>query len=679
MVDRFQDEDVKIVYKNKSASNSYQTHEKKKVTYSRKGTVAIVLTIIFVVLFVIIAAPPITFYALFYDGNTNEHQTTEIENPETFLTNKVYRAIDNTESGQINLEITEADLNGLIAYATNGQIPPEIQKYVKDIYCVIDEENYDFYLECEIPYIFKTRVNLSLNLIGTEKNQEIDEPVAFSFEIENLKIGRLGGLANLGVSLVEQFIGSENIEAQIADTFASIGLNMTIDWENLRIYYTQANLYNDIVSIIQANVDLPIVTTLFQEFLSSDKLTVTNNPDSVEFGVNLEHLITDDIYLNKDEELDIDSANYRDAVEYMLNAGLIDETQIVEAFNYLYAGYDESASINETLQLINSQQWAEISALLNLATPISDFTNYVGLNFTKEALSDDFMVERINETDPKLFVNNDTPFEISYLTADEINDILYNTGFIGYTMHHTYLDENGDYQIIYFTIDDLYATINEENVSLVIGIDINGLKTHFVIKTGNDIEHLEGYIYRTSLEEVRLGEVVLESDILSDLFDLFNNQLTETDVVILDLDNMLITFDLTTIFNEALYNIPIDDSHLNISLQIGNKEGLNEPVILVMCVTDYRVDITVNVDENGNLYLEETEIPPEIEEVLKDYIENNTNYNSTEELIEDAINDYKDQIEASGGNVDELIDEINNNPNWVWDNLENLFPLNNEI
>ncbi len=679
MVDRFQDEDVKIVYKNKENSNSYQTHEKKKVTYSRKGQVAIILSIIFVILFVIIAGPPITIYALFYDGNTGEHQTNQISNPETFLTNKVYSAIDNTKSGSIDLEITEADLNGLITYATNGQIPPEVQKYIKDIYCVVNEENYDFYLECEIPYIFKTRVNLSLDLIGTKNDVEgFDEPVAFVFEIENLKIGRLGGLANLGVNILEQVIGKENLEAKISETFSSIGLNMDIDWDNLRVYYTQANLYSDIISIVQANINMPIVTTLIEEFMDADKLQVINNEDSIEFSINVEHLVTDEIYLDKDNELELDSSTYRDAVEYLLNEGLIDETQIEEIFNYLYTGYEENAEINETLKLLSHEHWSTISECLNLNSPIEDFTTYVGLNFNKESLSDDLMVKRIDETDPKLFVNNDTPFEISYLATAEINDILHSIGIIGYTMHHTYIDENGDYQVIYCTIDDIYASLKNNGVSLVIGVDINGLKTHFVIQTGEDIEHLEGYIYRTSLKEVRLGDVVLESDVLQDLFGLFNEQLSQTDIVVLDLKNMLITFDLTTVFNEALYNIPIDDSHLTISLKIGNKEGLAEPVILVMCVTDYRVNISINVDEEGNLHLGETEIPPEIEEVLEDYL-TSTEYNSTEELIEDVINDYKNQIEASGGNVDELIDEINNNPNWVWDNLDNLFNVNNDI
>lgn len=652
MVDTIQDANIKI--ENRHSTTPSSKHKPVK----RKGLTA--LWIILAVLLCVIIIPPAITYALLFDNTQEEVKATNIDNVETYISDLLVDSFDTASEGHLSITFNQDDLNGFIQLATS-QI--EQNEIVNNIYCLIDNEEYSFYLELQIP-LLPTRVKLTTELV--ESSPTSNE--LFLFKIKDLKIGNIGGLYGIARSLIATY----NLDDAIENALASQNLSFVFDWTNGTISYSKENLIKDLQSLINGieGDENGIYKLIINQLLVPKNFTTTAEEKGVAFAISLEDIKTDEAELDPSASINLNTEDYAYLVETLLNNGQISGDQIQSAFDFLYFGYSaiEGTSFANIVEAIDWQTYSDL-----IGANITDPSLYEGLPYGDISATSNFIAEQINNVDPKNFVNNDSSFELAYVEQEILNEELRAIDAIGHTVPFSYQRSDGTYNLSYITVNDFYCMFNGEKINLVVGLDINGFHTAIVLENSILESANSNFVFTLNLDDVILGTLESNKEAEDAVFNMLNTLTGNYNLFVIDKENNQIDFDIEAILADSLYRFVEFTPYIDLSIEVNENSTLNEDVLWIYCVSSYRVDVEVSAGDDGqSIVIDNLEIPDDLQGFLDDYVADHDEYATTDELIQSVVNEYVENYINEGGDINELIDMINNNENWTWENLDSL-------
>ena len=652
MVDTIQDANIKI--ENRHSTTPSSKHKPVK----RKGLTA--LWIILAVLLCVIIIPPAITYALLFDNTQEEVKATNIDNVETYISDLLVDSFDTASEGHLSITFNQDDLNGFIQLATS-QI--EQNEIVNNIYCLIDNEEYSFYLELQIP-LLPTRVKLTTELV--ESSPTSNE--LFLFKIKDLKIGNIGGLYGIARSLIATY----NLDDAIENALASQNLSFVFDWTNGTISYSKENLIKDLQSLINGieGDENGIYKLIINQLLVPKNFTTTAEEKGVAFAISLEDIKTDEAELDPSASINLNTEDYAYLVETLLNDGQISSDQIQSAFDFLYFGYSaiEGTSFANIVEAIDWQTYSDL-----IGANITDPSLYEGLPCGDISATSNFIAEQINNVDPKNFVNNDSSFELAYIEQEILNEELRAIDAIGHTVPFSYQRSDGTYNLSYITVNDFYCMFNGKKINLVVGLDINGFHTAIVLENSILENTDSNFVFSLNLDDVILGTLESNKEAEDAVFNMLNTLTGNYNLFVIDKENNQIDFDIEAILADSLYRFVEFTPYIDLSIEVNENSTLDEDVLWIYCISSYRVDVEVSAGDDGqSIVIDNLEIPDDLQGFLDDYVADHDEYATTDELIQSVVNEYVENYINEGGDINELIDMINNNENWTWENLDSL-------
>ena len=410
------------------------------------------------ILFALIVSPIAAFYIAFYDGETTDFVGDNNVSSMQVMERLSVDSLDNTASTtKVEFKLTQDDLDQMLYSAANN-MPDEANKYLKKIYVEIIGNEYNFYVDAEVP-LFKSRIRL-ITEFSEEKNGSSQKDDKFLFTIKDAKLGRVGGLLNI----VFKYGSSVLSDDVLNNAFASIGLSVKSDLANRRLVYSKSDMLKDIEDKMSVSETNRLYFSILEDFLENNLLSFDfASSAGIYASANMMSLSTNATYCTPDKELGIDVGSYRDKVVTLLNNGVVDTTHIQNSFEYLFHGYDKCSAADREYMV--SKDLTSVG--------ISDNVNYKGtdLNYTKQV--DEVLKEQIT-------TENIALGEVGKLYEENLNDVLKTTQIMGYTylLYRQVSDNN--YKVNYITIDNFYVNIVNSHMYLVVTANINGYKTSII-------------------------------------------------------------------------------------------------------------------------------------------------------------------------------------------------------
>ena len=455
----------------------------------KKGHAGLVILII---VLVIIFLPIGVVFALCYDNSKREHV------PSQDYTAVVQKSLADSfrsakEQKKLNLRVTQEDLNGVLEKALT-QMPVQAKDYVKGLFVDINNQNYDFRVELDVPgfstvAVLKTQMTEVVDNVNPLKG-------SFEFSILDVTVGRLTG----ALGIAENFAGKQiqSLGPTLQKALEDAGIHATVDMTTKKITYTKSALQTDIVTMMQGE---QMVTTFIKEFLSLGLTSL--NPSSgtaIEMVTDLTPLQTNAAYVSAstpDLHLDTHAAE----LGRLLDEGKVtsDANLMKNVFNYLVRGYQGSSEA-----IRNAVASIDFSSL-----GISDWTAYKGEN--PEANKVDIAKKLYNQiTIYDVLANK----HVGDIKESDVNSLLACAGVVGncFIMNSVV---NGTNQPVYFAIDDLRCEILDGKLNFILGINVNGCEIQAIICTEakQSTSPTDRYKMFAHVTDFYLGEKKISADI----------------------------------------------------------------------------------------------------------------------------------------------------------------------
>ncbi len=490
--------------------------EKKK---KKKHHVGLIVTL--VILFVVIVLPISLTYILFYDATTTSFVGDDNVSTESMLKKKTVSAFsDSKTSGKIDLAIEQNDLNQLL-YGAYKEMPSQASQYVKKFYCDVEGKQYTFSFDAEVP-LFKSR----LRLVTTLDDYSDDSGRGIYFKIDDIKIGRTGGLKSIATSIASNFI----TDADLTKMFASTGLNMKVSLADAKITYARGDYIADLKKMIGGSNAL--VTSMLDTFFDNN-LASLEPEGGIDVLIDLAKLHTNSAYCDPTHTLDIDVPAIGTNIKTLLKGGIVDDdqTKLGYVMNYLVRGYDLASS--------SAQSYISGKDLTSIG--IADVEAYDGANLASETTITDALKNRINLTDI-------AQGKIGYIDETDINDTLQSVAAIGQGIVLDYVDSS-DALVSCVCIDDLYANIFNNHIYLTLGLSINGYETSIVFDTA--YKGLSDYVMTLEVSDLYFGTLSASEDLQSYLFDLMESSFSGDSEFFFDSATGVFTVDVKAAIENA--------------------------------------------------------------------------------------------------------------------------------
>lgn len=252
----------------------------KRAKKKKKGRGLIALLIVFLI---VIVLPVATVFGLFYDSTRNQiNVDPNVEISEMFNKTLVNSLDNTTDPGdeRVELVITQDDLNQVL-YAVTDSLDGYAKKLVPQIDIKINGEKYDFYINLNLSF-FKTRVIIKTLITEDEDNN------AFVFQIKDIAIARLQGLASFTASIISMFLTDDNIESMFGDF-----LNLSVSLKDRTITYPVTDLINDLKNLAGMGGSNQLYFSLIQELVDKEVITFDFD-DRIQTKLSLTQLMTND-------------------------------------------------------------------------------------------------------------------------------------------------------------------------------------------------------------------------------------------------------------------------------------------------------------------------------------------------------------------------------------------------
>ncbi len=477
---------------------------------------------IFLILLVVLIVLPVSLaYIFFFDTTTTSFVGSDSVSTETLANRKMVDAMtDSKTSAAIDFEFDQDDVNQLL-YQAHKQLPAETTNYVKKFYCDIDGSSYTFSFDVTVP-LFQSRLRLVTSL-ATYDN---DTGRGIVFTINDLKIGRTGGLKDIAISIASNFINDKTL----TDMFASAGLNMNVSLSNATISYPRENYVADLKTML-GKAD-PVLPPLLDEFFGNN-LTSLKSEGAIGVGVDLTKLNTNASYCDPDHTLGIDVKGNSEKLQTLLNKGVIDDSQekVTMVMNYLIRGYALSES--DVQAYVSGKDFSSIG--------ITDVTAYTGANLDSGTTLTETLKNRINAADVALG-------KIGYFDETDINNAFKATSAIGEGAALRYKGDDS-YKVSCACVDDFYTNIFNEHIYMTMGLSVNGYKTSVIFDTAS--KGVSGYKMSLQVSNLYFGTLSASTTLKDYFYDMLAGALDGEDTVSFDKTTGTFAVDIEAAINSA--------------------------------------------------------------------------------------------------------------------------------
>ncbi len=510
-----------------------------KVPVKKKSKVGWVLLILFLVL---VVGPIALIYILFYDGATKNVNINNDTDFKEIANRLVVDSLDYAPTeAMIDVKVTDNDVDNLLRLAMNS-IPSNVP-FIKKAYVVVRDNRYYFYVDADAA-IFKTRAKITTTMEISPDNEK------FVFKIQDVALGRVGGLLSVGKPFIKKYITYEKIDQILAGTQT----DLTFDREQYAIVYPKTSLLTDLGRLAGSEavgLYFDVMQTMVRDNMMEFKF---RNNNVIEGIVDLEHLQTNDLVTDiPNTQIRIRPEQVqekRDMLVELIEHEDIDPSNdalLFDAFDFLFGGWNS----------LNEAQKNNLNPIDFSYVDIDDKEAYEGFGlYDAEAK----LVDKMKDTvDAQRLVNKtlDPRYKLlCTLDEDMINEYISSKNIVGFTslLHR---DTPEGYKVNYITIENFYMNIyknsdNKNIAELVCKIDVNGYPTSLTFETEMSDGGFADNKLVFEVKDIQFGQSDadnLKEEFFNIICDALNNQ--GDDSLTADVENYTISVDFTNIMDYA--------------------------------------------------------------------------------------------------------------------------------
>ena len=162
----------------------------------------------------------------------------------------------------------------------------------------------------------------------------------------------------------------------------------------------------------------------------------------------------------------------KEALVALLDAGLIEETDLSKVSDYLFNGYKVNG-------LENNAPDADLSVI-----GINNKATYPGFNLVAATSLEDIVsnsVASFQDYNPA-----EDEFDLANIHEADINTFLKSQELFGNKFFLTREVADDEYKVSYIALDNAYINLTDENAYMSLGLNLNGLETIITLAMAND-------------------------------------------------------------------------------------------------------------------------------------------------------------------------------------------------
>jgi len=400
------------------------------------------------------------------------------------LSNRVVHALDETAStGKVSFSVSEDDLNQSFANSY-AQLPDSVRKVLSGVYLDITDSSYNFYAEVTHP-VFKTEILFKTHL---EEKKDEKDPLsgAYLFRVDNIFVGRLGGMDRIAFKTLRRFAKPEDLEKQFADK----GLHVTFDFDHEQIVYTKKDLLSDFGKKAADGDSSSLFTNLLSTLMRQDGLSLAaGKADAFSVTADLTPFHENAAYTDSGRLKDSQMEKLRHKMNILVQTDAIKESQADDYLRYLMRGYQ---FVSESIQ--NEVKDKDLTKI-----GIADPKTYVGPVLTSSYSLADAVKSQFASLDPSSLASG------TILTLDE-EDIAKTLMYSSLYGTAKSLVDPREKKTAFLALDNAYDDIQEDKASFVVTMNVNGYETSLILDTSylsfQDLKltlHVEKSYYGTTI------------------------------------------------------------------------------------------------------------------------------------------------------------------------------------
>ena len=540
-------------------------------------------------------APIVAAYVIFHDPDTKKVQLQQDFSLKNMGQRIVTDSLDKTVSDEnITMSITENDMDNILDMSLNkAGFKNEI---VKKSYMKINDDVYCFYIDFDA-VLLKTRLRIITNF------SESSDKKSFLFKINDVAIGRLGGLIQLSKGTAQKYLN----EQIVSSFFEKAGISMSFDKDNFQLVYKKSDVIHDLNKMNGVGT-MGLYYNIIETLIERDEAAFSHDNDKfITVDFDLKKLKENDLSKGAAEHLKVAPEDVtkrcKDNLVKLVNNKVLDPQvdNLTLMFSYLFAGYNSLSEANQ--EIVKSKDFSSVG--------ISDVTAYKGFNLLS---SNNYLREHMDSNLMDLDALESGAKEITLLTEDDLNTFIAGRNIFGFTSILQRYDENGKYKLNYITVDNFYANIYEntegiEVAEFVCKVNINGYHTSLSFTTNAAVSDKQDEISFSVLKEdgIQYGEVAAP-ELDEQFFSLMADTLNTGDTSIsADKENHSITMHFGDIIDDAkkALKLSVEAKYSGNPVAIAAAEAAIDETFTTENVEIKIVGNSRNDDGGLNLYLKE--------------------------------------------------------------------------
>lgn len=483
----------------------------------------------------IIAIPVGVVFGCFYNANFNY----EFEDTGEDMTNVFSRIMsscldDIKDDGNIDFKISEKDFNQLLIPTINENLTPAASQFLRGFYLDITDDKYNFVIGIKENYvnIFKTKIVLITELEHII-SQNIEEDM-FVFRIVDLKLGNINNMMSFGKTLLRNF-GADTF---IQDFFRMSGLNIQLDLDNNCMTYLTHQLVEDVLKMI-GQQDEQFMTI----FNSVIELTMQNHSfgfdfytdETLELYLDLQRFSENDRFVyDETSPVDLDLEKHMEDLLVLIKNHIVTVEDAGKLLHYLIHGYEHTDDSNR--EFVDNLDLSIIG--------IHDVHGYEGDKFPDEVSLTDEATSQIK----KAVLSQG---HLASVSESFLNDMVSSSSVMGYSLLIPGKDIEGNDKLAYLTIDKFYINLQNDKLSAVARMNINGYHTYLIFDYVEDLSNTDHTKIVLNPVNIYFGEIEAPQNLISTFYTILSEAFSEIENASFDKNTGAIEIAFQEAFDEA--------------------------------------------------------------------------------------------------------------------------------
>ena len=452
------------------------------------------LWITLIVIFVIVILPIGLVFAFFFDPSHTTSEELGVDtsgNAKPFTENLVVDFFDYTDDAEmknsLSLSIREKDINQLLYDGLLSSMDENTKSFVPQAYLTIEEDEYVFTVELNAYGFFKSKLKLYTSLTQTSN------PKGLMFEINSLKIARLGGLQNIAFSLLKNYVSDTDLTRTLQGSLPITVESHLFDESGKHyLFYSHDNFVKDINNMISIDGSGAFFKDFIINMFEEQKFTFDFYEDKAVHGLMSLQEFHDNSSYGSYNDYVIDFGMKTEINKYLpsiIKAGNASNSNVDTLTKFISYGYSQLSEAEKTY-IDGATFLPEI-----LGKSVSDYSMEREAKFglKGKVLSEVEAVEDVvsNQVSAALtptrcaeiLANDGGKVVDATVTEVQLHDVLKTNSVVGYGKTFYRLNDEGGYKVAYVSVDNLYANIVNNNIYFVVGININGYEVSMVLSS----------------------------------------------------------------------------------------------------------------------------------------------------------------------------------------------------